>query len=131
MKKEPVMKTLRSLLLSALLASATALAGAHGVVKPQHGGVLGETASHQHLELVRTGAELVAYLTDAAGRPVPARGVQLEATLLAGTQKSSVSFAAADGNKLVARSGVPAGAKAVLKLTLPGKPAEQLRVTLK
>lgn len=125
------MKTLRSALLGTLLAMSAALAGAHGVVKPQHGGVLGETASHHHVELVREGAELVAYLSDAKGKPLPSQGAQLEATLLAGTQKSSATFTAAGTNRMVARTSVPAGAKAVLKLTLPGQAAEQFRVTLK
>lgn len=123
--------TRRSALLGALLAVATAVAVAHGAVKPLHGGVLGETASHNHVELVRTEGELIAYLSDATGKPVPAQGAQLEATLLAGTQKSSARFTAAGVNKMVASARVPAGTKAVLRLTLPGQGAEQLRVTLK
>lgn len=123
--------TLRRALLGALLAAATAVAVAHGAVKPLHGGVLGETASHNHVELLRTDGELIAYLSDAAGKPVAAQGAQLEATLLAGTQKSSARFTAAGANKMVASARVPAGTKAVLRLTLPGQAAEQLRVTLK
>ena len=76
--------TRRSALLGALLAVATAAVVAHGAVKPLHGGVLGETASHNPVELVRTEGELIAYLSDATGKPVPAQGAQLEATLHGG-----------------------------------------------
>lgn len=93
--------------------------------------MLGDTASQKHVELVRTDGELIACLSDATGKPVPAQGAQLKATLLAGTQKSSARFTAAGGNKMVASARVPAGTKAVLRLTLPGQGTEQLRVTLK
>ncbi len=122
-----------SLTMSLTLSLALALppAFAHGEMRPAKGGAIAEAPSGHRVELVREGAELAAYLTDHDGKPLPAAGAKAEVTLLAGTTRTQLALKPAAGNRLAAPSSVPAGAKAVLRLSLAGQPAEQVRLTLK
>lgn len=128
--------SLATLLLGAALplASVPLTALAHGDFKAPHGGAVAEAPSGHHIELVREDGRLAAYLTDHDGKPVNAQGAQAEVTLLSGGAKSTAHLAPAGGNKLIGATTAAtaaAGDKAVLRLTLPGKAAEQVRLTLK
>lgn len=123
---------LRSPLAALLLGASLPLAAlAHGDMKAPHGGAVAEAPSGHRVELVREGGQLAVYLTDHSGKPVDAQGAQAEVTLLSGASKSTTQLAPAGGNKLSGATNATAGAKAVLRLTMPGKAAEQVRLTLK
>lgn len=123
---------LRGSLAMLLLGATLPLAAlAHGDMKAQRGGAIAEAPSGQRVELVREGGQLAAYLTDHDGKPVNAQGAQAEVTLLSGGAKSTAQLAPAGGNRLSGAANAAAGAKAVLRLTMPGKSAEQVRFTLK
>lgn len=122
---------MKHLLIAASLALSTSLALADGALKPQHGGVIAEAQSGQRVELVAEADQLAVYLSDHGGKPIDSKGVSGEVTLLVGTAKTSAALAPAGGNKLTAKAKAAAGAKAIVKVTLPGKAAEQVRLTLK
>jgi nitrogen fixation protein FixH len=122
---------MKKLLIAASIALSTGLAFADGVLKPQHGGVMTEATSGNRVELVAEAEQLTVYLTDHSGKPVDSKGASGEITLLSGTEKTKATLAPAGENQLVAKAKAAAGAKAIVKLTLPGKPADQMRLTLK
>ena len=126
--KESIMK---KLLIAASIALSTGLAFADGVLKPHHGGVMSEAASGNRVELVAEAEQLTVYLSNHDGKPVDSKGVSGEITLLSGTEKTKVTLTPAGDNQLIAKAKASAGAKAIVKITLPGKPAEQMRLTLK
>lgn len=122
---------MKYLLIAATLALFTSLAFADGLLKPQQGGVMAETQSGHRVELVAEVDQMGVYLTDHGGKPVDSKGASGEVTLLVGSAKTTAVLAPAGGNRLTAKAKAAAGAKAIVKVTLPGKPAEQVRLTLK
>jgi hypothetical protein len=73
------------------------------------------------------------YLNDHAGQQISSQGATAEATVLSGSEKQVLALAPSGDNALMA-SGTfkaAAGSKAIVKLTLPGKAAEQFRFVLK
>jgi hypothetical protein len=50
--------------------------------------------------------------------------------LLSGTEKTRTVLMPAGANQLLGKASAAAGAKAIVKFTLPGKPMEQVRLTL-
>ncbi|SMF03492.1 hypothetical protein [Pseudogulbenkiania subflava] len=122
---------MKHLLIAASLAFSTGLAFADGDLKPQQGGVMAETQSGHRVELVAEADQLAVYLTDHGGKPVDSKGASGEVTLLVGSAKTTAALVPAGGNKLTAKAKAAAGAKAIVKVTLPGKAAEQVRLTLK
>lgn len=122
---------MKKLLIAASLALSTGLTFADGALKPQHGGVMAEAQSGQRVELVAEADQLAVYLTDHGGKPVASQGASGEITLLVGTEKTTAKLEPAGGNKLTAKAKAAAGAKAIVKVMLPGKAAEQVRLTLK
>ncbi len=133
MNNAPLRRALAALAALATLAT-LALAPplhAHENIQPAKGGAIAEATSGNRVELVREGAELAAYLTDHDGRALPAAGSTVEVTLLAGTTRTQLALAPAAGNRLAKAASVPAGAKAVVRFSVGGKPAEQVRLTLK
>lgn len=122
---------MKQLLIAASLALSAGLAFADGELKPQQGGVMAEATSGHRLELVAEADQLAVYLTDHSGKPVASQGVSGEITLLVGTAKTTTALAPAGGNKLTAKAKAAPGAKAIVKVSLPGKAVEQVRLTVK
>lgn len=117
--------------LSFVLASGLALA--HGDMKPMHNGVLAEASSGSVAELSTEGNMLMVYLADHEGKSVTTKGAAAELTVLNGSEKQVLKLAPSGDNSLMAQGQfkAPTGAKALLKVTLPGKAAEQFRFVLK
>ncbi|MBI3145983.1 MAG: hypothetical protein HYZ18_12165 [Pseudogulbenkiania sp.] len=122
---------MKQLLIAVSLALSAGLAFADGDLKPQQGGVMAEAASGHRIELVAEADLLAVYLTDHGGKPVASQGVSGEITLLVGAEKTTAKLEPAGNNKLTAKAKAAPGAKAIVKVTLPGKAAEQVRLTLK
>jgi nitrogen fixation protein FixH len=124
---------MKKLLIAASFALCSGLVLADGDLKPQQGGVMAEAKSGHRVELVVSADMAMVYLSDHAGKPVAAKGSSGELTLLTGTEKTTVSLTAADGNILMAsdKLKVTSGSKAIVKFTLPGKAEEQVRLLLK
>lgn len=122
---------MKKLLIAVSIALATSLAFADGDLKPHHGGAMAEAASGNRIELVAGTEQLTVYLTNHDGKPVDSKGVSGEITLLSGTEKTKASLTSTSDNQMTAKASATAGAKAIVKFTLPGKPAEQVRLTLK
>lgn len=121
---------MKKLIFAASIALFCSFAAADGVLKPLHGGVMAEATSGHRVELVNGAGQLTVYLTDHAGKPVDSSGASGEITLLTGAKKTQATLAPAGANQLLGKASAMAGAKAVVKITLPGKAAEQVRLTL-
>ena len=122
---------MKKLLIAASIALFAGLALADGVLKPDHGGVMTEASSGNRVELVAGAEQLTIYLTDHSGKPVASKGASGEVTMLSGTEKTKTVLTPSGTNQLVAKAKAGAGAKAIVKLALPGKPADLVRLTLK
>ncbi len=122
---------MKKLLIAASIALSAGLAFADGVLKPDHGGVMTEAASGNRVELVAGAEQLTVYLTDHSGKPVDSKGASGEVTMLSGTEKTRVTLTPSGTNQLVGKAKAGAGAKAIVKLALTGKPADLMRLTLK
>lgn len=122
---------MKKLLIAASIALSAGFAFADGELKPQHGGVMAEAQSGQRVELVAEADQLAVYLTDHGGKPVESKGVSGEVTLLVGSAKTTAALAPTGGNKLTAKAKAATGAKAIVKVTLPGKATDQVRLTLR
>lgn len=102
-----------------------------------HGGQL-RMAGTYHFELVvaKDSKEakdnpVVVYVSDHAGNPVPTAGAKGTATIVSGKTKVTIDLAP-DGDNRLKGSGSYASTpdmKAVVTITMPGKPAEQARFT--
>ena len=122
---------MKKLLIAVSIALSTSLAFADGVLKPHHGGMMVEATSGNRVELVAEADQVSVYLSSHHDQAVDSKDVSAEITLLSGTEKTRATFTPAGDNKLVAKVKAAAGSKAIVKFTLPGKPAEQVRLTLK
>lgn len=113
--------------LAALLSitlSATALA--HGTLHPAHGGLIQEGRATT-VELVVLPSATTVYLTD-HGKPVASTGASGDIIVLEGSKKTVLPLQAAAGNTLTAAGGtVSPRTRAIVRLSLPGREAEQLR----
>ena len=121
---------MKKLFIAASIALSAGFAFADGVLKPDHGGVMKEAVSGYRVELVSRGDQLSVYLSDHDGQPVDSKGASGDITLLSGTEKNRAALTPAGANQLLGKARAAAGAKAIVKFTLPGKPAEQVRLTL-
>lgn len=128
-------KSLLTLLISASLSLATGAAHAHedAPQAPMHQGVVSEAASGTNAELSLEGGMLMVYLRTHDGAPIDSRDSAAELILLTAGKKQVVALLPSGDNSLMAQGAyqAAAGSKAVLKLTLPGKAAEQFRFELK
>ena len=127
-------------LLAAAFATPAALAHADQVPdtrKAPNGGQLRVSGAY-HLELVvaRDSKEakdnpVVVYVTDHAGTKVSTVGAGGTATLLGGKAKASVTLAPDGDNRMkgVGKYASTPDLKAVVSITVAGKPAEQARFT--
>lgn len=102
-----------------------------------HGGQL-RMAGIYHFELVlvkdsKTAKDnpVTVYLSDHAGNKIPSAGANGSVTLLSGATKATAALQPDGENRLrgVAKYASAPGTKAVLSVTLPGKPPEQARFT--
>ncbi|WP_374350704.1 hypothetical protein [Chitinimonas sp.] len=114
-----------------LTATLIAPAFAHGDLKPMHGGVIAE-GKHVTVELVAKTDSLDVYLTD-HDKDIDAKGTSGEVILLSGSDKSDTKLAPAAGNQLSAKGSfkVGAGSKAIVKVSVPGKGDDQVRLSIK
>jgi len=105
--------------------------------KAPNGGQL-RMAGPYHYELVADreasaakARELVVFVTDHAGTPVPTRGAQGVAHVLAGKERSAVKLVPDGENRMKGAGsyGWDADAKVVVLITMPGAPAAQARFT--
>jgi hypothetical protein len=103
---------------------------AHGTLEPTHGGVIVEGKSVT-AELVTTPENLDVYLSN-HGEPLDAQGASGEILLLSGGKKATVKLAPVEGNRLSGSGDyqLAPGAKAIVKLSVPGTGDEQLRFSL-
>jgi hypothetical protein len=117
---------------SLLLAAHATYAHEDAPQAPQHEGVVSEAASGHNAELSLAGGMLMVYLRDHAGAPISSAGAQGEVTLLSGSAKQVLPLQPSGGDGLMAHGAYQAvaGNKALLKLTLPGQPAELFRFVL-
>lgn len=122
---------MKKLLIAVSIALSSSLAFADGDLKPHHGGAMAEAASGNRIELVAGTEQLTVYLTNHDGKPVDSKGASGEITLLSGTEKTKTPLTPTSDNQMTAKASATAGAKAIVKFTLPGKAAEQVRLTLK
>ncbi|MDP3841567.1 MAG: hypothetical protein Q8Q81_03085 [Oxalobacteraceae bacterium] len=122
---------MKKLLIAVSIALSTGLAFADGELKPHHGGAMAEAASGNRIELVAGTDQLTVYLSNHDGKPVDSKGVSGEITLLSGNEKTKATLTPTSDNQMTAKASATAGAKAIVKFALPGKPAEQVRLTLK
>lgn len=99
--------------------------------KPMYGGVL-SVANDISYELVAKPDRIVLYVSD-HGTAVDTKGASASVTLLSTSGKMDVTLKPAGENKLEATGSFPMapGTKAVARVALPGKPAQNVRFTLK
>lgn len=128
-------KSVFTMLLSAglILSAGSTYAHEDAPQAPMHSGVVSEAASGNTAELSLSGGMLMVYLRNHDGAPITSKDSAGEVTLLTGGKKQVVALLPSGDNSLMAEGFYKAGAgsKAVLKLTLPGKAAEQFRFVLK
>ena len=126
------MKTIRLLALAALAAAicSAAIADDKHALAAQHGGLVSE-ANHLEIELVAKPTAVEVYLRD-HGKPLKAAGGSAKLTLLGKSGKTETPLpAAADRFEGTGAFNVVASTKAVVVITLPGKPPLTARFTLK
>lgn len=127
--KNTILPTLAATSLAAALALPPAFAGAgHG---PAHGGVVRE-AKNLTYELVAKPDSLTLHISD-HGKAIPTQGASAVATLYAGSQKTAVTLTPDGDNRMAAKGSfrVGVGVRAVVAVTLGGKPTEKLTFNLK
>ena len=108
----------------ALSVPMTALAHAdHG--KPQFGGIVAEAGEAQ-FEIVPRDGKVVVH-TSHHGSPVTMSGASGKLTILDGSKKSEIILKAAGDNRLEGGGTVPAGAKLLLNVQMPGGKTLQAR----
>jgi hypothetical protein len=118
-------------LAAVLLLGTTAMAPAHEKHgQPQFGGLVQEGKTMQ-MELVLQPKVVSLYVSD-HGKAVDIKGATAQLTLLEGTRRQNVKLEIS-GAKFQATGDFPtaSGTKAVVLLTLPGKPGETVRFVLK
>ena len=127
------MKLIRILALAALVAApvfSAATADDKHPIDPRHGGLVSK-ANHLEIELVATAGAMQVYLRD-HGKPVQADGGSAKLTLLGKSGKTEAQLQpAGDRFEAAGAFSVAPGAKAVVVITLPGKPPLTARFTLK
>jgi hypothetical protein len=127
--KTSILSLLAASSLAAALALPPAFAGAgHG---PAHGGVVREVKNLTY-ELVAKPDSLTLHVSD-HGKAIPTQSAKAEATLYAGSEKTTVTLAPAGDNRMAATGSfrVGVGVRAVVTVTLAGKPPAKLTFNLK
>lgn len=100
---------------------------AHGDLKPAHGGQIKE-GKLLTLEVTVDPTMTMVYLTD-HGHAIPSKEATGEVMLLEGATKSTIKLTASGGNSLMGTgTKVKPGSKAIVKVNVPGKGDDQIRV---
>ena len=116
--------TVASLFFALTLGSNAAFAHAdHG--KPQFGGVVAEAGVAQ-FEIVAKDGRIVVHAS-AHGAPVAMAGATGKLTVLAGGAKSEIDLKPAGDNRLAGEGKLPAAAKLLLIVQMPGGKTAQAR----
>ncbi|MDP2195031.1 MAG: hypothetical protein Q8J72_03480 [Rhodocyclaceae bacterium] len=124
-------KTLFAMCCSACLLAPAAFAGAGHDHGPKHGGIVREVGDVTY-ELVVRAETLTLYLFE-RGKPLAAAGGKAEATVHAGSDKTTAMLAPAGDNRLVAPGSFKAGVgvRVAVTVTLPNKPEVKVNFRLK
>lgn len=99
----------------------------HG--QPQFGGVVAEAGEAQ-FEIVGQAGKVTVHATN-HGVPVPMAGASGKLTVLAGSARSEIGLKPAGDNRLAGEGALPAGAKLLLSVQMPGGKTLQARTELK
>ena len=120
-----------AVLVAAALNAAPAFAGTGHDHGPKYGGMVREVKGISY-ELVAKPNSLTLYISD-HGKPVPTQGAKAEATLYVGNEKTTVMLDPAVDNimKTAGSFRVGVGVRAVVTVTLVGKPPVKLTFNLK
>jgi len=104
---------LRTLMISAvsLTLIANADAQTRGHTKGSNGGVVVRTDDHP-VEFVFTDQEIVFYVGDHDGTPLPTKGLRARAVVQVGGKTTTVALSAASPNRFVGKLAAPLGSKA-------------------
>ncbi|WP_028455986.1 hypothetical protein [Chitinilyticum litopenaei] len=124
---------MKKVLLVTLLSLASAMALADGVMKPMHNGIMAEATSGTRAEFSSEGNMIMVYLTSHHDEKLATKGASGEVTLLTGKDKQVLKLQPSGENSFMAQGQykLAPGAKALVKVTLPGKATEQFRFDLK
>jgi hypothetical protein len=125
---------LRSLSIALLLTlssiyAALAAGGHHHDGK--HGGMMGDTNGHHHVELVTEGQSMTLYVLHDDGELEDVSGAKATATVLSGGEMEKITLAPS-GDALKGEGSVELGTgdTVVITLTMPGHKPEQARFKL-
>ena len=99
----------RLLAIAALVFALTASADAQS--KGPNGGVVVQADDHP-VEFVHSNQEIVFYIGDHDGTPLPTKGLQARATIQVGGKTVNLTLSPAEPNKFVGKLSAPLGPKA-------------------
>lgn len=104
---------LRALMIAAvgLILIATADAQTKGPAKGPNGGVVVRTDDHP-VEFVFTDQEIVFYVGDHDGKPMPTKGLKARAVVQVGGKTVTINLSPAEPNRFVGKLAAPLGSKA-------------------
>ena len=110
---------------------APALAAGDHHHEGKHGGMMGDTSGHHHVELVADGQSLTLYVLHGDGELENVAKAKATATLLSGGKTEKVDLVP-DGDALKGEGSASLGAgdTVVVTLTMPGHKPEQARFKL-
>jgi hypothetical protein len=100
---------LRTLMIAAV--SLTLTVSADAQTKGPNGGVVVKVEDHP-VEFVLRGQEIVFYIGDHDGKPMPTKGLKARAVVQDGGKTSTITLSPAAPNMFVGKLAVPLGAKA-------------------
>jgi hypothetical protein len=122
--------SLALLLTFSMLCTALAAGGAHHH-EGKHGGMMGDTNGHHHVELITEGQSMTLYVLHDDGELEDVTDAKATATVLSGGEMEKITLAPA-GAALKGEGGVELGTgdTVVITLTMPGHKPEQARFTL-
>ncbi len=100
---------LRTLMIAAV--SLTLIAGANAETKGPNGGVVVKVEDHP-VEFVLRGQEIVFYLGDHDGTPMPTKGLRARAIVQVGGKTVTIALSPAPPNMFVGKLAAPLGPKA-------------------
>ena len=109
----------------------TALAAGEHHHEGKHGGVMGDTSGHHHVELVAEGQSMTLYVLHDDGQLEDVTDAKATATVLSGGEMEKITLAPV-GDALKGEGGLELGKgdTVVITLTMPGHQPEQARFKL-
>jgi hypothetical protein len=122
--------SLALLLTFSMFCAALAAGGAHHH-EGKHGGMMGDTNGHHHVELITEGQLMTLYVLHDDGELEDVTNAKATATVLSGGEMEKITLAPA-GAALKGEGGMELGAgdTVVITLTMPGHTPEQARFKL-